>query len=110
MLSHAASLPLTPTLQRRHVPRLYPYAPVERSPAPLSPLSVPRRRSLGPLPLPAQVETLLMPRLSAHLQRPHPHAIRPEPAVALTLDPRHLSVVPLPFVPSHGQRAGCPCP
>src|SRR5215207_7125090 len=110
MLSHATSLPLTPTLQRRHMPRLYPYAPVERASAPLSPLSEPRRQSMGQLPLPAQVETLLVPRLSAHLQRSHPHAVRPEPAVTPTLDFGDLSAVPLVFVSSHCEGIGCPYP
>src|SRR5262245_23950726 len=47
--------PLVPpsTLQRRHMSRLHPYTPVERSAPPMSPVPEPRRRSVGDLPLPS---------------------------------------------------------
>jgi len=43
-----------------NLPRLSPYVTVERSPAAMSPLPKPRDRSLGQLPLPARVQTLLV--------------------------------------------------
>ena len=40
-------------------------------PLPLSPVSEPRHWALGHVPLSTRIETLLVPWLSAHLQRPH---------------------------------------
>src|SRR5262245_61952816 len=77
---------------------------MERSSPPVSPVPEPRRRPVGHVLLPARMPTLLVPRLSAHLQRPHPHAAGPEQAVAGTLDSRHLLVVPIVFIASHRQR------
>jgi hypothetical protein len=86
------------------------YAAVERWPVPMSPVPKPRRPSLGPLPLSARVETLLVQRLSAHLQWPHPHALRPEPAVVSSLDLGHLSIEPVLLISSHCQGCGCAYP
>src|SRR5687767_8810548 len=110
MLIHAGILIPTPTLQRRHLPRLHPYAAVARALAPMSPVPEPRRWALGHVPLPARMQTLLVQRLSAHLQRSHPHAIGPEQTLAGVLDSRHLPVVSVVFVSSHRQRVGCPYP
>src|SRR5436305_2601325 len=92
------------------MPRLHPYVALERSPAPVSPVPEPRRRPLGHVPLPPRMHTLLVPRLSVHLQRAHLHAVGPEPAVAGTLDARHLFVVPVVFISSHRQGTGRPYP
>src|SRR6266542_746444 len=110
MLSHARALPSPPALPRRHLLHVYPYAPVDRSPAPLSLVSQPRCRSLGQLSLSTRFETLRVQRLSAHLQRLHQHAPLPEQTVARALDPRDLSVVPRLFLPAHRQGVGNPCP
>src|SRR5215831_15839564 len=110
ILIHVDPRIYTPTLQSRPMLRLHPYAPVERSFAPMPPVPEPRRQSLGNVPLSARVETLLVSRLSADVQRPHPHAVGPEPAVAVALDTRHLPVVPVVFVPAHRQGVGGPCP
>src|SRR5262249_16832808 len=67
--------------------------------------SVPGARTLS-----ARVKTLRVPRLSAHLQRPHPHVVGPEQTGALVLDSRDLAVVPLRLVPTHRQGFGCPYP
>ena len=45
------------------VPRLHPYAAVERSPTAVSPVPEPGHRSVGELPLPPWVQTLLVQRL-----------------------------------------------
>src|SRR3712207_8677889 len=47
------------------------YAPVERSPAAMSSVPKPAHWPLGHVPIPAWVQTLLVPQLQAHLQRPH---------------------------------------
>jgi len=88
MLSHADALICPPTLQRRPMPRLHPYVAVERAPAPGSPGSQRRRRLLGHVPWPARRQTRRVPRLSAHRQRPHQHAVGPAPAVAGALASR----------------------
>jgi hypothetical protein len=49
MLSHARALPFPPTFQRRYLLHIYPYAPVERSPTPLSSVLQPRGRSMEQL-------------------------------------------------------------
>ena len=53
-LIHAGALVSPPPLQRRTVSSLHPYAAVERSSAPMSPVPEPRRRSLGHVPLPTR--------------------------------------------------------
>ena len=45
----------------RTVPSLHPYAPVERSSAPMSALPEPPHWPLGHVPLPPRVQTLLVP-------------------------------------------------
>src|SRR5215510_2207760 len=67
-LIDASALIHPSTLQRRTLPSLHPYAPVERTPAPMSPVPEPRRRSLGYLSLPPWVQALLVQRLQADLQ------------------------------------------
>ena len=79
------------------------------------PLQCPRCQSQdvdpwGAVPLPPRVQTLLVQRLPAHLQRPHQYPAPPEQAVAAILDSGHLSVVSLVLVSAHCQRAGGPCP
>src|SRR5438034_2161061 len=59
-LIHVGALIRPPTLQRRPVSGLHPYAAVERSSPPMSPLSEPRCRSVGELPLPTRLQTLLV--------------------------------------------------
>src|SRR5262245_42520108 len=106
MPSHAASVSSTPALQYRHLPRLPPGLAVERSVLPLAPLPEPQHPSLGRLPLPARVHTLLVHRRSTHLQRPHPPAVGPAPAVAATLASRDCSAVSVRRISPHGSRAG----
>src|SRR5215471_4656650 len=93
MLNHVHSLPSPPTLQHGHMPHLYPYAPMERAPPAMSPVSQSRRRSVGEVPLPTGMQTLRVQRLQAHLQRPHQHPAPPEPAVAAALDSDDLSAL-----------------
>jgi hypothetical protein len=52
MRSHAGALACASPLQRRTVPSLHPYAPMERSPTAVPPMPEPPHRTLGPLPLP----------------------------------------------------------
>src|SRR5262245_46056503 len=108
MLTHARALVCPSTLQHRSVSSVYPYIAVERSSALLSPVSEPRRWALGHVPLSTRIETLLVPRLSAHLQRPHAHVVGPEQTVAAALDPRDLSAVPCMLVTPHRQRSRYP--
>src|SRR5262249_47097988 len=110
VLSAADSLIPPPTLQRRSVPCLSPYAPVARSPAPLSPLPQPRRQSLAHVPLPSRVQTLRPPRLPAHLQRSHEPPAAPGPAVAVAWDPGLLSPLSLVFVSAYRQGGGSAYP
>src|SRR6266446_10273129 len=67
-LIHAGACIRPPPLQRRPVSSLHPYAAMERSPTAMPPLSEPRRGSVGQIPLPPRLQTLLVPRLQAHLQ------------------------------------------
>src|SRR5262245_33408532 len=60
-LIHAGALISPPTLQCRTMSSLYPYAPVARAPAPMSPLPQSRGRSMRHVPLPARVQTLPVP-------------------------------------------------
>src|SRR6266446_4408769 len=71
-LIHAGAFIPPPPVQRRPVSSLHPYAAMERSPTAMPPLSEPRRGSMGQLPLPPRLQTLLVQRLQAYLQRPHP--------------------------------------
>src|SRR5262249_40376060 len=51
MRSHAGARPFAPPLQRRPVPRLPPYAPVERSSPAVSPVPEPPHWPVGHVPL-----------------------------------------------------------
>src|SRR5437870_13191083 len=110
MLSHADVLIYPPTLRCRTMPSLHPYVALERSSPPMSSVPEPPHWTLGHVPLPARMPTLLVPQLSAYLQRPHPHAVGRQQAVARTLDSRHLVVVPLVFIAAHRQSTGRPYP
>src|SRR4029453_15409238 len=92
------------------MPSLHPYAPVARSSAPMSALPEPPHGPVGHVPLSTRVPTVLVPWLSAHLQRPHRAPAASEHAPAGVLDPRHLSVVSRLFVAAHRARTGGPCP
>src|SRR5947208_9048481 len=59
-LIHAGALIPPPTLQRRYLPCLYPYAAVERSSTPVSPVPEPGYRSVGDVSLPTRMQTLLV--------------------------------------------------
>src|SRR2546425_12632646 len=59
-LIHAGAFVRPPTLQRRTVSSLHPYAAVERSTTPVSPVPEPGHRSVGEVPLPPRVQTLLV--------------------------------------------------
>ena len=61
----------------------------------------PHHWTLGHVPLPPRVQTLLVPSLQAHLQRPHRYPAAPEPAAAGILDTRQLSVVFVVLVSAH---------
>src|SRR5712691_7293288 len=74
---------------------------MERAAPPLSPVPEPGRRSVGQLPLPTGVQTLLVQRLQAHLQRSHQYDDASEQAVAAALDPRDLSALSCLFVAAH---------
>jgi Oxidoreductase family, NAD-binding Rossmann fold len=52
---NADPLACPPAVQCRNLPSVYPYAAVERSSAPMSPMPEPGRRSLGDVPLPTWV-------------------------------------------------------
>src|SRR5712691_10269319 len=78
MLIHAGARVHPPLLQCQPVSSLHPYAAVERSATPVSPVPEPGRRSMGDVPLPTRVQTLLVQWLQAYLQRPHEHAVGPE--------------------------------
>src|SRR5467141_1370088 len=65
---HASALVPPPTLQHRSVPSLHPHAAMERSRTPMSPVPEPGRRSVGDVPLPPRMQTLLVQRLQAYLQ------------------------------------------
>src|SRR5215471_3920106 len=110
MLNHVHSLPSPPTLQHGHMLHLYPYAPMERSPPAMSSVSQSRRQSVGEVPLPTGVQTLLVQRLQAHLQRPHQHPAPREPAVAAALDSDDLSALSRLFVSAYREGGGSPYP
>src|SRR5262245_12825281 len=99
MLSHAGALAFTPPLQRRTVPSIYPYAPVERSSAAMSSLPEPPHWTVGHLPIPPRVQALLVLWVQADLQRPHRDPAASEPATTAVLDSRHFSAVSRLFVP-----------
>src|SRR5262252_8938720 len=67
-LNHVGACVRPPTLQRRPVSDLHSYAAMARSATPVSPVPEPGRRSLGAVPLPPRLHTLLVSRLQAHLQ------------------------------------------
>src|SRR5205823_13523459 len=108
VLRNADPLAFTPAVQCRNLPNLYPCLAMERTPAPMSSVPEPGRRSLGDVPLPAGMQTLLVQRLQAYLQRPHPYPAPPEQAVVRILDSGHLPVVPVVFVATYCPRVGCP--
>src|SRR5215813_3200026 len=92
------------------MPSVPPYATVARSSAAMSSMPEPPHWTVGYLPVPPRVQTLLVPWLQAHLQRPHRYPAPSEPATTVVLDSRHLSVVSRLFVPAHRQRARHPYP
>src|SRR5215211_6527631 len=110
ILNYAGALPSSPTLPCRHLRCLYPYAAVERSSAPMSPLSKPQHWPLGHIPLPPRPQTLPLQSLPTDIQRPHTDVVGPEQAVTRPLAPRNLSVVPVLLVASHCQGGRCPYP
>src|SRR5437867_13414781 len=61
ILSHAGALPFAPTLQRRTVPSLHPYATVERPSAAMSSMPEPPHWPLGHVPISTRMQTLLVP-------------------------------------------------
>src|SRR5215831_10358724 len=83
MLSHADALAFTPALQRRPVPSLHPYTPVERPSAAMSALPERPHWPLGHVPVSPWLQTLLVSRLQAHLQRPHRYPAPPDPALTV---------------------------
>src|SRR5262245_47854762 len=110
MLSHAGTLAFAPPLQRRTVPSVHPYAPVERSSAPMSSLPEPPHWTVGHLPISPRVQTLLVPSLQAHVQRPHRYPAPSDQATAAVLDSRHFSVVSVVFIPAYCAGGGRPYP
>src|SRR4030095_10355663 len=80
-LIYARALTYPPTLRRRTLSRLHPYAPVERASAPMPSVPEPGCRSLGAVPLPPWVQALLVQRLPADLQRSDPYPAPSEQAV-----------------------------
>src|SRR2546427_7837048 len=110
MLIHAGALVRPPPLQHRTVSSLHPYAAMERSSTPVSPVPEPRCRSMGQLSLPTRMQTLLVQRLYAHLQRSHQHLAPSKQAVAGVLDSRHLPVVSVVFVATYCQGVRYPYP
>src|SRR5439155_21479960 len=108
MLSHAGALPFAPTLQRRTVPSLHPYATVERPSAAMSSMPEPPHWPLGHVPISTRMPTLLVPELQAHLQRPHRYPLAPEQAAAGLLDPGDLSALSRLFVAADCEGGGGP--
>jgi hypothetical protein len=82
----------------------------ERSSAPLSPVPKPCRAALGPVPLAAGAETLLVQGLSTHLQRPYPLTVGLKQAVARAWEACHLLVVRLHPAACHRDTRGAPHP
>src|SRR5215510_15957307 len=107
-LIYAHALIYPPTLRRRTLSNLYPYAAVERASTPMSPVPEPGCRSLGAVPLPPWVQALLVQRLPADLQRSDPDPAPSEQAVMRILDSGDLPVVPVVFVATHCPRVGGP--
>jgi len=56
------------------------------------------------------LQTLLVSRLQAHLQRPHRDFAPPDPAVTVALDSRDVSALSRLLVTAHCQRSGPPYP
>src|SRR5262249_43210997 len=109
-LSHVSSCIRPPILQPRPLSGLHSYAAMERSATPVSPVPEPGRRSLGAVPLPPRLQTLLVSRLPAHLQRPHRDPLAPEQEAAVVLDTRHFPVVPVVLVATDCSGVGGPYP
>jgi len=74
----------------------------------VSPVPEPGHRSVGAVPLPPRVQTLLVQRLSTHLQRPDQYATPSEQAVAGILDSGDVSALSLVFVAAYYPRARRP--
>src|SRR5437879_2126470 len=92
--------------QCRYMPSLHPYAAVERSPTAMSLLLQPSHWSLGQLPLPTRMQTLLVQRLQAHLQRSDRYPAPSEQAVAATLDSGNFSALSRLFVSADREGSG----
>src|SRR5262245_48845007 len=106
VLLNADPLAFTPAVQCRNLPNLYPCLAMERSPPAMSPVPEPRCRPVGHVSLPAGMQTLLVQRLQAHLQRSHRYPLTPEQAIAGVLDSRHVPVVSVLFVAADCERVG----
>src|SRR5262249_5203893 len=104
--SHAGTLAFAPPLQRRTVPSLHPYAPVERPSTAMSSMPEPPHRTLGHVPVSTWKQTLLVSRLQAHLQRPHWYPAPPEPAVPVVLHSHDDSALSRLLLPTHCQGSG----
>src|SRR5262245_48946945 len=83
---------------------------MEKPSTAMSSMPEPPHWTLGHVPLPSRMQTLLVPSLPAHLQRPHRYPLAPEQAAAGVLEPCHLSVMPRLFVAAHCQGSGRPYP
>src|SRR5262245_27468499 len=92
------------------MPSIPPYTPVARSSAAMSALQEPPHWTVGHLPIPPRVQTLLVSWLQEYLQRPHRYPTASDQATAAVLDSRHVSVVSVVFIPAHRERMGCPYP
>src|SRR5215831_18170965 len=72
----------------------------------MSSMPEPPRWTVGHIPISTRMQTLLVPWLQAHLQRPHRYPAASEPAVVAALDSGHLSVVSRLFVPAYCAEVG----
>src|SRR5947209_8565130 len=106
VLLNADPLALTPAVQCRNLSNLYPCLAMERSPTAVSPLPQSRCRSLGQLPRPAGMQTLLVQRLQAHLQRSDSYPAPSKQAVAAALDAGDVSAVSGVLVSAYCQGGG----
>ena len=105
VLSH-----LHPLFNAEQCQAYIPYTTVERSSATMSALSERPHWTVGHLPIPPRVQTLLVPSLQAHVPRPHRYPPASDQATAAVLDSRHVSVMSVVFIPAHRERIGCPYP
>src|SRR5262249_29887058 len=103
-LIHAGALVRPPTLQRRSMSRLHPYVAVERSSPPVSPVPEPGHRSVGDIPLSPRLQTLLVQRLQAYLQCPHPYGAPSQQTATPILDTGDLSALSRLLVAADGPR------